>query len=208
MLAFKKVFVIIFLRHIGLTLSFNAMKTFFILALTVMASAASATWVWAVTQGTLGPSSTLTMNFEIEIGREVRVFNLDSVDLGVFDFNNAQIQNNETFCVYDNGAAFTGMTYRITFDSANTPGVFELVNGANTIAYQVEYDDSQTSSNFRTASPGSPITGNVNGSTGDTDCTSVGGDNGNVRITVNRTDAQGSPDGVYSDTISVLVEPE
>lgn len=168
----------------------------------------AAQWVWAAVQGTLGPSSTMTLNVEIEIGREVRVFRLDPINLGVFDFNTAQTQGNDTFCVYDNGAAFPGMTYAISFNGTSTPGSFNLASGGNTIPYQVEYDDSQSGSNFRIAAPGVPLTGNINGSTGSGGCGSVGGNNGNVRITVTNAAAGGSPSGIYTDTLSILVEPD
>lgn len=191
----------------GGDLSFNTMKKFLILCGAAFLPFMAAQWAWAVTQGLLGPSSTMTINVEIVIGRELRVFSLDPVDLGVFDFTQAQMQGNDTFCVYDNGATF-GQTYRITFTSTNNPGNFELANGGNVIDYQVEYDDSQAGTNFRAAGSGTPITGNINASSGDTNCTSVGGDNGNVRITVTNAQAGNSPAGVYTDTLSILVEPE
>lgn len=183
------------------------MKKLLVIPALVVVPALATQWAWAAIQGTLGATSTLTINVEIEVGREVRVFGLDPIDLGTFDFSLSQVQGSDTFCVYDNGAAFS-QTYIITFTSTNNPGNFELASGGNTIDYQVEYDDSQTGTNFRGAASGGPITGNVNGSTGDVNCSSVGGDNGNVRVTVLAANAGSAPNGIYTDTLSILVSPD
>ena len=173
------------------------MKKFFMVTGLGILPLCAAQLAWAVTQGTLAPTSTMTIN----------VFNLDAIDLGTFDFALTQAQGTDTFCVYDNGAAFS-QTYSITFTSGNNPGNYQLASGANTIDYGLEYDDSQTGANYRGVASGVPLTGNVNGSSGASNCSSVGGDNGQVRITVLNTQAQGSPSGTYTDTLSVLVEPE
>ena len=164
---------------------------------------------WAVVQGTLGPTSTFIINLQVEVSRRVRVFRLTDINLGTFDFSQPSVSGQDVFCIHDSGAAFPGYTYNVTFDGTNNPGSFELISGGNTIPYQVEFDDTNTGSGLTAVTAGVPLTGNSNASVNTGNCTPTGAaDNATVRVTVLRADASGSPDGSYSDVLSVTVAPD
>lgn len=163
----------------------------------------------AIVQGTLGTTSTMIINVQIQINREVRIFGINTIGLGAFDFDQPQTQGESSFCVHDSGASFgAGFTYSITFTGANNPGAFVLQAGGNTIAYSVAYDDSLSGTNFRPVSPGVALTGNLNAAPSAISCIGVGGENGRTRITVLRADALGAPNNTYTDTLSILITPD
>ncbi len=180
----------------------------FILLFSALLGNMAAPYAGAVVQGTLGATSTFIINLEVEIFRRVRVFRLTDINLGTFDFSQPAQSAQDLFCVHDSGAA-SGYTYNITFNGTNTPGAFELDSAGNTIAYEVEFDDTNTGSGLVPVMAGVPISGNTNPSPNTGNCTPTGAaDNAMVRVTVLNSAATGAPAGSYSDILSITVAPD
>jgi len=101
---------------------------------------------FAATPGTIGATSTGTLEIDLTIADEVRISNLEDIDLG--QFAGANLTGGSPACVYRSG---TG-NYQITGSGSGTAGAFTLAGGGATVAYSVDFTDGAGAS-LRSQSP-------------------------------------------------------
>ena len=162
--------------------------------------AAAATGSFAATQGTTGFTSTGTVDIDLTVADEVRIFDLVDITL---PFTGADVQGTSAACIYRN----SGTTYTVTASGSGTAGAFTLEDFplTNTVPYTVTWDDDG-------AGPGTPTamtTGTAlpadNAQGSPTTCAS--GPNATIEVEVLATDVVGLPADTYSGTLTLVVAP-
>jgi len=165
--------------------------------LAVLASALVASGsVMAAQDGTLGLSSEGESLVTIIKENAVQITNVADLDLGTHATLAADQSANDDVCVFNSTAA-----YKITVSSAN--GAFVLKDGAEEIPYAVAW-----AANGGAAVPlahGAAL-GGLAGDQASLDCNA--GTNANFSATVASADFNAAAPGTYTDTLTLLVEPE
>jgi hypothetical protein len=152
----------------------------------------------AATQGTLGATSTGTLNISATLQDLVIISGLADIALGTYS-GTGNMTGQSTFCVYRNG---TG-NYSATL-TGDGPG-FLIKSGANTLAYTATFTHGATpvaaTSGTVMGTALAPLSGNS------TSQTCGGGTNGNISISISQAAAQAAPSGAYTGTLTVLIAP-
>lgn len=154
----------------------------------LLVAAGSAT---AATQGTLDVTSTGTSVVTIIKENAVQISNVGDIDLGTQATLAADAVASDDVCVFSSTSA-----YNLTVTSAN--GAFELQNGAEAIPYGLSWDAAPVAQ-------GVAITG-LTGDNVSLNCS--GGTNATFEVTVASADFNGANPGTYTDTLTLLVQPE
>jgi hypothetical protein len=159
----------------------------------------------AATNGSLGATSTATTVITLTIPETLRISGMGDLSLGRWSGSGAMSANRDV-CVYDNSS---NGSYHVTAtgNSTLTPSAFGVQNsnasygipfsvtwnnGAGTSgSYGLTYNKSHSASGANTRSM---------------DC-SVGGKSSNLGVSFASTNLQKAPGGVYSTTLTVMVEP-
>lgn len=179
-------------------------RVWFLSSVFAMAASIGAAAAYAAVDGTLGVTSTGRANMTITINRELRISNLNDINLGTFDPASAPLYGSDTLCIYDNGLA----GYQVTLSSMNGSGVFQMQNGTGIVTYSVEFDDTGAGSNYTSVSEGVPLTGRTGATHTNDACISNGADNAAVRVRVTTADVSGADtNGTYTDTLNLVVAP-
>jgi hypothetical protein len=156
----------------------------------------------AATQGTLGTTSTGSLNISATVQDFVIISGLTDIALGTYS-GTGTMAGSSTFCVYRNG---TGKySARLTGSGGITAGFF-IKNGAVAeMAYTATFTHGVTAvpatSGVTMGTAGSPLTGHS------TSQTCGGGTNGNIAISISQATAQAAPTGVYTGILTVLISP-
>jgi hypothetical protein len=176
----------------------NKMKYAQLIKTSLFALGMTSATVMAATQGTLGPTSTGTINLTLDIDPLVMVSNLGDINLGTFS-GAGNLTGNDAFCVYRNGAG----NYNITMNGNGTASAYTLASGGNTLAYTVDFNNGGL--NAMTAT--TPLAAQTGADTVDTDCL-TNGDNVSVGITVSNAALAAAPAGTYIGVLTMVVAPE
>lgn len=159
---------------------------------------ASSCGVYAATQGTVGATSSGTVQVQLNVPVLAKVSNLTDFLFGAFAGSNMSLDRGA--CIYSN----TG-SYELEITASG--GAFAMDDGGviNTIPYAVEFSDNGGVS-FSAVSHGATIA-SVNAATVDNDCGGGGATNATVRVGIDATDASAVPQGTYNSTMTLLVRP-
>ena len=151
----------------------------------------------AASDGTVGPSSTGSVDLTLEVEGAVKISNLLDIDLGTFATSGTLSGFTEA-CVYSNSA--TGYTVTATSVSTNggTTG-FQLHNGTDALDYTVEFDSTVILHNSATNFTGAR--------TIDDDC-AIGGNNTSIDVEVDPVDASAVSIGTYTATLTLVLAPQ
>ena len=150
----------------------------------------------AATDGTLGATSSGSSVVTIIKDNAVQISDVNDLDLGTHATLAADATASDGVCVFTSTSA-----YRVT--ASNVSGTFALVDGANSIAYSLTW----------AVGAGAPVT-MVNGTaitslSGDnTSLTCGGATNSTFEATVTSAAFNAAAPGTYTDTVTLLVEPE
>ena len=161
------------------------------------AAALLSSGAYAAVDGTLGATSTGSVDISLTVNGAVKISNLADITLPAF--SGADVGQSQTACVYSNS---TGGVYTIT--ATATGGSFDLLNGANSIPYVVEYDD-QSGGGAATLTHGTSAT--MAGASGTDDDCGGSGSNATIQIDVTAADASAVPQGTYTSTLTLVVAP-
>jgi len=162
---------------------------------------------FAVTaDGTLGATSTGTVDIEVDISDLVRISNLVAMTGNVYTPGSA-VTDSTPACIYRNGAS----NYEITATSSNGAGTnFFLNSGADTVLYDVTFDDgvggptdlnnAALESSFQDANQTS------------VDCSVGAGGSATIAVSVPENDATFNglaevPAATYTDELTITVGP-
>ena len=165
--------------------------------LAVLASALIASGsLMAAQDGNLGGTSEGESIVTIIKQNAVQITNVADLDLGSHATLAADLSANDDVCVFNSTA-----TYKITVSSAN--GGFKLMDGTAEIPYSVEW-----SANGDAAAPIADGTALASMIGDRTSLNCNGGTNANFSATVAAADFNAAGPGTYTDTLTLLVEPE
>ncbi|MHA1539114.1 MAG: hypothetical protein ACTSXQ_01395 [Alphaproteobacteria bacterium] len=148
-----------------------------------------------------GATSTGDFETQVEVAAKVRVSGLNDVNLGT-PVPNAQGQmptagKFEHFCVYSNTNAG-----KYTITMTTTSGNYDLYNANNdSLPLEINHSDYQGWSSPSHGEKSSIRQGNKNSLT----CNNA--NNAQFQLIIRGTNMQTLPPGVYSNTITVLIEP-
>jgi len=151
---------------------------------------------FAATDGDLGATSTGTSIINIGKDNAVQITNVDDIDLGTQGNLTATATQSDDVCVFSSTGG-----YAITLTSTN--GSFHLKSGATTtdIPYSVDW----TAGTTTTAVYATSITGLVGNQTA-VDCNAS--TNASFAVSVTAADFNAADPGSYTDTLTLLVQPE
>ena len=159
---------------------------------------------FAATDGTLGSTSSGELNVSLVLTDIVIISGLSDF-LNLTYSPGSAVTASDTHCVYTNA---TSGTFEVNAysDNEGAGGIFRLVSGANTIAYNFNYDSNAMTSDFTQS------TFDDNGGLGfvadttDQDCTTHG-DNMSYDISIPEANIQAVPQATYTDTVTIMVQP-
>lgn len=153
----------------------------------------------AATQGTLGGTSTGTIDIDVNVGDQIQITALQ--DITGTHVPGSPFNGSSPACVYTNNP--TG-NYDVTMSSANADAAnnFRLNDGGTFVTYNATYNDGNSSAamssgqinqTFDNANTSSPTCGGTPQST--------------ISISVPAANLDAVGAGTYSDTITILVAP-
>lgn len=174
-----------------------------LLAMAVAAGMGMTGAAWAATDGTVGATSSGTVDVLLVIPSLIQVVVEGDVDLGTFDPTAAADETGAIgACVRTNGAT----TYDITATSANdNAGVFRMSDGGtNFIEYTFNWDGVTLTSGTLNDNGGTGFARD-NVGPGFSTCTAAG--NNKIDVVVPEANMLGAEAGSYQDTVTLLVAP-
>ncbi len=157
-------------------------------------------------QGTVGATSTGSLDISVDVEDLVRISGLSDILLTFDITGTGDIIGSSTACIYRNGAG----DYSLNATGSGASSAFTIQNAApapTAIAYTVEWDDAVTGTAAAAVTSGTPLTGQTGANTVTDDCSS-GGANALVRVTVPRASLVAAPAGTYNGTLTLEVAPE
>lgn len=181
------------------------------LTLTVaVAVGLSAGTALAATDGTLGLSSTGTVDISVTLGNVVQISGLADFVVPLWTVGDGDVQLTQNICVFANNA---GGDYLVTTTSANAAGpqwrLFD--GGANYVNYDIGWVDA-SGGTFAgsTAGPAfaSGVTSNNQDFADQVDPLCAGGPTATLAIQMLEAgNLDAATDGVYTDVLTVLIQP-
>jgi hypothetical protein len=150
----------------------------------------------AATQGSIGPTSTGTSDIIMNKGNSVQITDVGDINLGTSGNLAAAAVESDDVCVFSSTGG-----YNITMSSTNGSFILTDGNTQTDIGYTIEWDGG-------TPTPvtyGNAITGLMGHSTS-VNCDSS--TNATFTVSVSATEFNNADPGTYSDTLTLLVQPE
>lgn len=162
---------------------------------------------FSATQGSLGTSSTGTVNIGLTIIGVVQISNLSDITLEYTPGLNTDLTSVVNVCIYSN--SLTSSNYFITATSTNAAaGVMRVSNGAGTPAYipytvqwYIQVDAGGTATSLVNATKNS--TAFTGASSSSASC--GGNPNASFKATFLAADLEAAGSGTYSDTLTFLL---
>ncbi len=150
----------------------------------------------AATDGILGSTSEGTAVIQISKLNAVQITDLDDINLGTQGNLTATATGSDAVCVFSSTGG-----YNITITSANGAFQLEDANTTTDIPYSLDWTAGSTSA----VTYNTPITGLVGDSTA-VDCNAT--TNASFEVSVTAADFNAADPGSYTDTLTLLVQPE
>ena len=156
---------------------------------------------YAVTQGTLGLTSTGVAAISVTVPNLIKITNMADIAFGTWS-GSGDLNSNVDVCVYTNKASGT---YRITATGSGAASAFTLASGGNTLPYNVYYNDVSGTTGAVQVTAATVL----NGQTGAhvTSQTCGGSNTGNYHVEILDASLQAVPSGAYTGTLTLVVEP-
>src|SRR5579862_4008452 len=160
--------------------------------------------IFAASQGTLGTTSTGTINISITIPALIQASGLNDITLG--STSSFPATGSTTTCIYSNVASPLG-SYFVTPSSLNTSGTDFRVkdSGSDFIVYSAFWNNSSAATQTTTLTSGTKTAQQTGGSAVSLNC--GGGANSNFNISFSATQVQGAPAATYTDVVTLLISP-
>jgi hypothetical protein len=154
----------------------------------------------AATQGTLGPTSTGTVDIIVGVGDQIQITALADIT-GPY-VPGSDFTGSSPACVYRNGGSGD---FDLTITSANGSGIDFRLNDAGTfVVYDVTFNDSVSGA----VNMDNNVTDNVNFTNADTASPTCGGaPQSTLAINVPDANLAAVAAGTYSDTLTIVVAP-
>lgn len=155
--------------------------------------------VAATADGTVGATSTGTLDVSVAVPEVALIENLNPISLNYT--NGSDAVGTDTFCIWSTTGA-----YNVTIQSLNGAGSFIAANGPDQVGYDVVFDDSTDPSTGVTVNEGVNIPSLATTET--TFPAGCSGDNAVLEVTFPDANLNGAGAGVYTDEVTLIVAPE
>lgn len=134
----------------------------------------------------------------------VRISGLTDLAFGTITALGSDNSRSESLCLYSSSPT---SGYRVTATGTGTGGAFTLASGANTLAYEVQWNaqSGQTSGSQLTA--GVPLTGLVSSAT-QQQCNSGPASSASLILVLRSAALSTARAGTYNGTLTLLIAPE
>ena len=169
----------------------------------------SASPVWAATQGTLGATSTGTVNISITKSVQTQISDLSDMTLSNWSVGDGAVTLFSNACIYSS----TG-SYKVTATGNGAGNAFNVASGSNVLPYTVTWN---AGGQGNLANTGTSLVTNVqstnfaNANTSSANCSGGGPANDTARVVVSITqanmDAASSSNTPYTGTLTMLISP-
>ncbi len=182
------------------------MKKFLALAATAaVALTMSSSAMAATADGTLGATSTGTVDVTLTIDEQFQISNITgSTDFQFGTYSGTgDLTANRDLCVYHNGDG----SYGITIDDDTATAGFNVENGGgDAITMAVNWNDVTGTAGSVAATESTEIV-STGANTTIADC-SAGGNSANLEVTLLEADLQAANAGSYAAELSLVVDPD
>ena len=180
----------------------NAVKKFAAMATVAAVLATSALPAFAVTQGTLGSTSSGSLSITVTVPSLARITKLADIALGTWTGTGAMNGSDNSICVWSSTGG-----YSITATGSGAANAFTLAGtGGNTVAYNVQWAQTGGASSGSAVTAGTALTGQNTNATS-TDCSTGVASTAGVFVTIPEANIAGKPAGAYSGSLTLLVTP-
>lgn len=157
----------------------------------------------AATQGTIGSTSTGSVSVSATIPGRVQISGLSDVAFGTVDPTVAA-SDAQNVCVWSNTP---GRGYNITATGSGASNAFTMTDGANTLAYAVEWADTSGQTSGSALTSATALTGLDSTATNPT-CSAGPATTASLIVKMAAADLQAAYASSYTGTLTLVVAPE
>ena len=157
--------------------------------------------VWGASDGALGATSTGSANITLTIPTQVRISGLADLALGTWSGSGSKTANDDV-CVYTNNP---GAGYRVTATGNGTGGAFTVASGAETVAYEVRWNDQTGTAGNVQLTSGVQLASQTGANTSSQTCGGL--NSANFQVTFTSSALAAAKSGAYTGLLSIVVEP-
>lgn len=141
---------------------------------------------------------------EAALAQKVRITNLSDVNFGLISNLQADARRAQNVCLFSNS---TGGRYSVTATGSGTGSAFTLTNGANSLAYEVEWSDQSGQTSGTSLSPAVASVGRVSAATQQT-CNSGPATSASLIVILRSSALTQAREGSYSGSLTLVVAAE
>ena len=156
----------------------------------------------AATPGTLGATSTGSVDISATVPARVQISGLSDVAFGTVDPATAA-SSAQDLCVWSNTV---GRTYDITATGSGAASAFTLSDGSNLLSYSVEWGADAGLSSGSAFTPGTSLNGLASAAT-DATCSSGPAASASLIVKMTAADMQAAVASSYTGTLTLVVAP-
>lgn len=156
----------------------------------------------AATPGTLGATSTGSIDISATVPARVQISGLNDVAFGTVDPATAA-SSAQDVCVWSNT---TGRTYDVTATGSGASSAFTLTDGSNLLPYSVEWGTSAGLSSGTAFTAGTSLTGLASAAT-DATCSSGPAASASLVVKMSTANMQAAVASSYTGTLTLVVAP-
>jgi len=157
----------------------------------------------AASQGSIGATSTGSISISATVPGRVEISGLSDVAFGTVD-PGAAATSAENLCVWSNTS---GRTYQVTATGSGAANAFALTDGANTLAYDVQWADSTGQSSGTALTSGTPLGAQASTATNPT-CSAGPATTASLIVNMTAANLQSAVAGAYTGTLTLVVAPQ
>lgn len=157
----------------------------------------------AASQGTLGSTSTGSVDISATVPGRVQISGLSDVAFGTVDPSTAA-SDAQDVCVWSNTS---GRGYSLTATGSGVANAFTLSDGTNNLAYAVEWADSSGQSAGSVLTPATALGGLASTAVNPT-CSAGPAASASLIVKLTTADMQAAVAGSYTGTLTLVVAPQ
>jgi hypothetical protein len=153
----------------------------------------------AATQGTQGATSTGSIDLTITIPTRTRISALNDILLGAWSGSGALSGGDANICIWS-----TTGGYSVTARGSGGGNAFTLTNGAQTVAYTVQWAQTGGASSGTALTTGVALTGRTTNATA-IDCSTGPASTAGVFVSIPESTLAASRPGSYTGTLTLVI---
>jgi len=157
----------------------------------------------AATPGTLGSTSTGTVNISATVPGRVQISGLSDIAFGTLD-PAGPASNVQDVCVWSNT---NGRAYSITATGSGLGGGFAITDGTNELDYGVQWATTPGQSSGSALMPAGALTG-LSSAAVDPMCSAGVGASASLIVSMTAAELQAAVAGSYTGTLTLVVAPQ